>query len=64
MGRWIVVAVLAGAGAAIAIARGAAAAVAYLFPLLIAFMVVWAARAGGEFVADASHRRFEHREGS
>jgi len=64
VGRWIVVAVLAGAGAAIAIAWGAAAAVAYLFPLLIAFMVVWAARAGGEFIADASRRRFEHRDRS
>ncbi len=64
VGRWIVIAVLIGVGVAIAIAWGPTAAVAYLFPLLVAFMIVWAARAGGEFITDVSRRRFEHRERS
>ena len=58
------IAVLAAVGVAITIAWGPTAAVAYLFPLLVALMIVWAAGVGGEFITDVSRRRFEHRDRS
>ncbi len=64
MARWVVIVVLGGIGVAIAVAWGPAAGLAYLFPVGVALMIIWAARAGGEFIADASRRRFEHRERS
>jgi hypothetical protein len=60
--RRIVLGTLFAAGVAIGVAWGLKAAVGYFGFLVLALALVWAASAGGEFIADLSRRRFDYRD--